>query len=209
MVKNLIISPHIDDELLGCGGILDESCHVLYGGNDESDIRDEWVMKRPSSSLRMEELYKVQEYLGFNFTILPNKVNKYKIQNLISSFEKTINEIKPQKIYVPGVSYNQDHKVVYDAAMIALRPHDLNYFIKKVLLYEQPQIYLWNNTSYPFKPNYFIPIDIDKKINAYKLMSSQVRKYRSPETLVSMAKIRGKQSRHKYAEAFEILRWIE
>ena len=124
-------------------------------------------------------------------------------------FEKVINEYKPDQIFLPNPSYNQDHKTVYDAAMVALRPHDLNYFVKKVLIYEQPQVYLWNNTSREFKPNYYVPIDINKKIKAYKLMASQVRTFRSPEMLKSMALLRGAQGNLKYAEGFEIVRWVE
>ena len=116
--------------------------------------------------------------------------------------------VKPDLVFIPTPSYNQDHKTVYDASMVALRPHDLNFFVKKVLLYEQPQVYLWNNTSREFKPNHFIPIDIDKKIKAYKLMESQVRTFRSPEMLKSMAILRGGQSNTEYAEGFETLRWI-
>ena len=32
MARKLILSPHIDDEVLGCGGILDEDTFVLYCG---------------------------------------------------------------------------------------------------------------------------------------------------------------------------------
>ena len=43
MMKKLIISPHIDDEVLGCGGILDEDTFVLYCGMDEAHIKHDWV----------------------------------------------------------------------------------------------------------------------------------------------------------------------
>ena len=157
----------------------------------------------------MSELNKVQSLLKFKYEILFNKVNYYVEQDLIGSFEKAINNFKPDQIYVPNPSYNQDHKTVYDATMVALRPHDLNHFVNKVLIYEQPQVYLWNNTSREFKPNYFVPIDINKKIKAYKLMASQVRTFRSPEMLKAMALLRGGQGNCKYAEGFEIIRWID
>lgn len=208
-IKKLVISPHIDDELLGCGGILDESCFVLYCGFDESHITSEWVRQRPNVNDRLSELNKVKDFLGFEYEILYNKVNYYTIQDLIGSFEKTINDLKPEYLYIPNPSYNQDHQTVYDAAMVALRPHDLNHFVKKVLVYEQPQVYLWNNTSRPFNANYFVPIDIDRKIKAYELMASQVRSFRDQQTLRSNAYIRGKQSNNEFAEAFEILRWVE
>ena len=207
-MKKLIISPHIDDELLGCGGILNKDSFVLYCGFDETHIKSDWVRERPKTNERLAELNKVQDYLGFEYDILYNKVNFYVVQDLIGSFEKVINEMKPDEIYIPNPSYNQDHKTVFDAAMIALRPHDLNYFVKKVLIYEQPQVYLWNNTFRPFNANYFVPIDIDRKIKAYELMASQVRPFRDSKTLRSNSYIRGKQSNTEYAEAFEIIRWI-
>ena len=40
-------------------------------------------------------------------------------------------------------------------------------------------------------------------------MKTQVRDFRSPEILKSMAKLRGSQSNCDYAEAFQILRWID
>ena len=30
--KKLVLSPHIDDDVLGCGGILDEDTFVVYCG---------------------------------------------------------------------------------------------------------------------------------------------------------------------------------
>ena len=72
-------------------------------------------------------------------------------------------------------------------------------------------MFLWdhaNSIESTLKPNYFVPIDIDRKIDAYRLMSSQVRSFRSPEILRSMAFLRGKQSNNEYAEAFQIIRWV-
>jgi hypothetical protein len=60
-----------------------------------------------------------------------------------------------------------------------------------------------------FKPNYFVSIDIEKKIKVYTLMKSQVRSFRSPDHLKAIAKLRGGQSNYEYAESFQILRWVE
>ena len=207
-MKKLIISPHIDDEVLGCGGILDEDTFVLYCGMDEAHIKHDWVRNRPSVENRLDELKSVVEVTKHSYDILHNKVNHYVIQDLIGSVEKSINDLKPLEIYIPHPSYNQDHKSVYNATMISLRPHDTNYFVPKVFLYEQPQVYFWNTTDRDFNANYFVEIDIDKKIKVYETMKSQVRSFRSFEHLRSNAKIRGGQSNCEYAEAFEIIRWV-
>ena len=204
MYKKLIIAPHADDDVLGCGGILDETCHIIYCGLDESGIPD-----RPSKNSRMEEIHAVQEITNHTFDILDNLVNRYSEYELIAQIEKIINSDKPDEVYVCHPSYNQDHRAVYDATMVALRPHDKNHFVKRVLLYEQPQVYFWNTTGREFNAHYFVKIDIEKKIKVYETMKSQVRSFRSPEHLKANAKLRGGQSNCEYAEAFEIIRWTE
>ena len=207
IAKKIVIAPHIDDDVLGCGGIIDSNTLVLYCGMDESHLQE-----RPSSRERIKEAENVSEFLGNKFKVLSNKVNHYSLQNLLSSFEEVIRETRPEEIYIPHPSYNQDHRVVYDAVLTALRPHDINFFVKKVFIYEQPHVFLWDyndNMHSTIKPNYFVPIDIDRKISAYNLMPSQVRSFRSPEILRSMAFLRGKQSNNQYAEAFQIIRWVE
>ena len=201
-MKKLIISPHIDDEVLGCGGILDSDTFILHCGvEDRSYV---------SAEKRIEEIEDVRKIAGFKMELLKNTVNNYEIIDLIPEFEKTINEVRPEMAFIPYPSYNQDHQAVYKAALVALRQHDINFFVKKVLVYEQPQDVFWDfNNGDSFKPNYFVPIDIEKKLKLYSLLKSQVRSFRSPEHVKAMAIIRGGQSNFKYAEAFKILRWID
>lgn len=205
--KKLVIAPHIDDDVLGCGGIIDSNTFVLYCGMDESHL-----LNRPKSSDRLQEAKNVSKFLGNKFKILKNKVNHYTLQNLLSSFEEAIRDIRPDEIYIPHPSYNQDHRVVYEAVLTALRPHDINFFVKKVLIYEQPHVFFWDytdNINSSLKPNCFVSIDIDRKLHAYNLMPSQIRSFRSPESLRSLALLRGNQSNNQYAEAFQIIRWVK
>jgi LmbE family N-acetylglucosaminyl deacetylase len=207
-MKRLIIAPHIDDEILGCFSSIDSNTFILYCGMDESKIKFDWVKQRPDSNTRLKELHDVQQELLFSYEILNNEVNNYVIQNLIPEFERVINEVRPDELYIPVPSYNQDHRVVYEAALTALRPHDINFFVKRVLVYEQIQD-LWNHNYHSFNPTFFRRLDIDKKIQIYNLMQSQVRAFRNDNMLQTLAELRGIQANIKYAEAFEILRWIE
>ena len=209
MVKKLVISPHIDDEVLGCGGILDKDTFVLYCGVENRYVNGDMSI---SVVTRINELKKVSKFLNFDFKLLDNKVNNFQLKDLIGEFEEVISRLKPQQIYIPYPSYNQDHRIVYEASLIATRPHDINFFVKKVLVYEQPHVFFWDKThniNSGLVPNYFIPIDINKKIKAYELMKTQVRSFRSSENLKSMANLRGTQSNNEYAEAFQILRWVD
>ena len=42
----------------------------------------------------------------------------------IAYIESAINTFRPDIVFIPNPSYNQDHQAVYDASIIALRPHD-------------------------------------------------------------------------------------
>jgi len=206
MAEFLVIAPHVDDEVLGCGGILDRRFHVHYCGVEEFRIVDRETRLREASSCA--------ELLGFSFTVGENTVNEYRVSDLISPFEDLINLHRPAAVFLPYPSYNQDHRAVLDAALTALRPHDRNYFVPDVLLYEEIQVTGWpvrddllrNST---FQPNFFVPIDIARKIAAYRLHASQVRAMRSPELLTALARWRGFQSAQDCAEGFQIVRMCD
>ena len=205
-IKNLVISPHVDDEVLGCGGILDSSCFVYFCGMDESKIRKD---KDPTPvEKRIDELNKVAGYLGFKFECNESsKVNHYTEQEFVGIFEDLINGLKPEMVFLPHPGYNQDHRTIFNAAFIALRPHDINFFVKKVLVYEAAHDVIWNPKE--MRLNYFFPIDIERKLKAYELHKSQVRGMRSPQLLKDIAAVHGAKANCKYAEAYEILRWCE
>jgi LmbE family N-acetylglucosaminyl deacetylase len=203
----LVVAPHIDDEVLGCGGVLDDRFHVHYCGVEEFRI--------VSREARLAEAKACAEFLGFSYSVdVENPVNAYSVSRLIGPFEELLRGRRPKTVFLPYPSYNQDHRAVVDAMLTALRPHDVNPFVRNVLLYEEIQV-----TSWPCRedllrgtaaqPNCFAPIDIERKIAAYRLHASQVRAMRSPELLVALAKWRGFQGGYEYAEAFQAVRLSE
>ena len=205
-IKKLIIAPHVDDEVLGCGGILDSSSMVYFCGIDESKLRND---KDPTSvNERIEELKKVADFLGFEFEYnADSKVNHYTEQEFINLFEDLVNRFKPEMVFLPHPGYNQDHRTIFHAAFIALRPHDRNFFVKKVLVYEAAHDVIWNPKE--MQLNYFVSIDIERKVKSYEIYKSQVRGMRSPQLLREIAAVRGAASNCKHAEAFQVLRWCE
>jgi len=205
--EKLVVSPHADDEVLGCGGILDKKTYVFYCGINENNVFEKTKHRIPMGE-REKEISNVANFFGFSYEInKKNLVNNYNLIKLISQTEKLINKIKPEMIFIPFPSYNQDHKTVYQASRVALRPHDNNWRVKKILTYEQPHSIIWEEKQ--FSPQYFVPIDIERKITGYLLHDSQVRKFRSPEILKAMAKIRGGSINVECAEAYMVERWID
>ena len=196
---NVVIAPHADDEVLGCGGILDSNFHVYYCGIDEFHVI--------SMEDRLKEIEEVAGFLNFSYEVADHQtVNRYDGRVFIDIFQDLINLRKPEKIFIPYTSYNQDHQEIYHAAMIALRPHDKNFFVKKVLVYEGLDCF-WMNPKY--EVNHFVPIDIEAKITAYQLHQSQVREHRSLEAIRALAVLRGAMIGAPHAEAFIVKRWVE
>ncbi len=202
-MNKLVISAHADDEVLGCSSVLDEDTIVSIISVNEGKLEG-----RPHRDVRLDEACKVSDYLGHqSFIGAYLYVNEYTVKSVLNTVELDINRFKPEEIYIPSpVSYNQDHKVVYEACLIALRPHDKNWFVPKVLIYEQPHTFLWSDEQ--FQPRYFRELDLSKKLNAYHLYKTQVRSFRSDETITSLAKLRGDQVGYSWAEAFDILREV-
>ena len=196
----LILSPHIDDEVLGCFSFLISGTFVLFGG----------VESRPGnpSSERIEELNASKQALGFDVEILDNTVNAYVANELIAVFESTIQRLRPCTVLFPVPSYNQDHRAFNDAALVATRPHDTLHRVNRVLSFEQPHSQLWPYSTLP-PPAYHRPISIDEKLTAYARYESQVRGHRSPATVAALAAMRGAEIGVPHAEAFHVHRWVD
>lgn len=197
----MVIAPHVDDEVFGCGGILDSSFFVYFCGVEKFRII--------SRQDRIKEIKAVSNFLGYKWTLnLDSTVNRYVMQNFISLLENQINTVKPNTVYIPYPSYNQDHQAIYEAAQVALRPHDINHFVKNIYAYESMD-FLWKN--HPYVINRFVNIGkdgINRKLTAYTLHKSQVRSYRSLEHIKAKACIRGAACNCEYAEGFIVEREV-
>jgi LmbE family N-acetylglucosaminyl deacetylase len=202
----LVISPHGDDEVLGCYSYL-KGADVFIISLNESNVLS---CDRPDFDIRVKEAETAANFCGYNLIHMSNnfKVNEYykELNSLLHAIEETINKYKPDTLLIPAPSYNQDHRSVYEACIIATRPHDKNHFVKKILIYEQPHTFF--HPVELFQPNHFKEVDIRMKLDAYKIYSTQVRSYRSLSIVESLAFLRGKHVGKDFAEAFKIWRWV-
>jgi LmbE family N-acetylglucosaminyl deacetylase len=200
-MHRLIIAPHADDEALGCASFLDCNTAVSVLSLNESEF-----------GLSIEDRKKEFIDLSEEFNFLPlydhdTKVNHLEVSHIVGYIEKLVNMFRPEILFIPHPGYNRDHIVAYEAAIAATRPHDTNFFIKKVLVYEGIHDFIWADKV--FTPNYYKELDIEKKIQAFSFYQSQMRSHRSLESITQLAALRGKQANVPYAEAFQIKRWIE
>jgi N-acetylglucosamine malate deacetylase 1 len=215
----LIVAPHADDEILGCGGTAAKlikngwKCYVaimtnahkgapeLYSKSEIEKIRNE--AKLAHSFLGVEETY----FFDFPAPCLDCYPN-YKIA---SSLSKILKDIKPSLVFAPfSGDAHLDHYYIYRATLTATRPFQAP-FVSALFLYETLSETEWSgfNPSESFTPNCFSNITdfIETKVKAMKFYDSQVKSETTyhPRTLrgiKTLANYRGQSSGSQFAEAF-------
>lgn len=220
----LVIAPHPDDEVLGCGGMIKRikdnqgKVYVLFMtvGNTQD------FSKKGSSTFRQRilEIEKAAKFLKYDdYSIaFPGdsfhlKMDKIPQLELISAIERgpfSISSLNPTIIVTPQPSdYNQDHRAVAQAVISATRPvpQELKSQVPLILGYEFSPTALWSVSPLNI-PNFFVSLseaDLAAKVKAMELYSSQIRNgshTRSSRTIKSLAYLRGSQCGLVAAEAF-------
>jgi LmbE family N-acetylglucosaminyl deacetylase len=112
-VKRLIVAPHADDEVLGCGGLL-----AKYPG--ECDVV---IMSRPSP-VRLREHEDSRDVLGYETTHLiglpDGSLTEY-MAEMVAKLDCVIRTVQPQEMYLPYPDLHQDHIATYEAGMRSAR----------------------------------------------------------------------------------------
>ena len=219
-MRVVVIAPHPDDEVLGCGGTIAK--HVSHGDEVYVVIVTRGIaplFSEESVEQVRDECRKADTYLGVKETIFMDfpaamleEVPRYKFNE---DFTKLIQELKPDIVYLPHRGDMQlDHKMTVDAAMVALRPK-YEHSVKRIYAYETLSETGWDipNVENEFIPSSYNDIDhfLDKKIEAMKIFKSQIAEYpnpRSVESIKALAIYRGTTVGVKAAEAFVVLREI-
>ena len=232
----LIIAAHPDDEVLGMGGTIakhtsqHDTVSIIYmatgitGRRELSEseyeiknipkkIQEDWqqeIGKLRQDANKSARLLKVKNVKFFDFP--DNEMDGIHLLKVVKVIEKEIKSAKPDRIYTNHYGdLNVDHKVVYNATLVACRP--TNFPVKEILSFEVLSSTEWGY-PYNFNPNYFINVEkyVGEKIKAMKLFESEIRKFphpRSPENIEHVVRRWGSVSGFKAAEAFELIRRID
>jgi N-acetylglucosamine malate deacetylase 1 len=221
----LVVAPHADDEVLGCGGLLaklsdrDCSVHILYMAVDGSHHYG--LQYETSYEQRVREIETVTRSLGCTYSIaygnkgLMEKLDTLPKRELVDLFQGTFNEHRPNLVLLPyGVDYDQDHVATFETAFAALRPIAEifgKYLVPHVMTYEMTKIN-WAVEALPRPVAYCdISSHLETKLEAMKRYATQFRPsphIRSLEAISALALIRGKEVGVEYAEAFGVLRTV-
>lgn len=216
----LVIAPHPDDEVLGCGGTmarLSDEGHNVYvcvvTRGTEPLFSDDAVKRTRNEQRHAHSVLGVKgtTYLDFPAAMLEES-HRYELNSALAS---VVTEIGAEIVFVPHFGDMQlDHRLVSDAAMVAVRPRG-DYCTKYVLAYETLSETEWNipHPSLAFIPNCYIDITstINRKLEALASFKSQMAEFpaaRSVKSAESLAYLRGSTVSVFAAEAFYIIRAV-
>ena len=204
--KILVLAPHTDDGEFGCGGsiarFIQEGKEIYYVAfsTAEQSVPDSW----PKDILKTE-VKEATKRLGIpqgNVIIYDFKVRElsYNRQEILEELVKIKKDICPDLVSLPSSNdLHQDHSTVSKEGIRAFKN-------TTILGYEIP----WNNIE--FQAESFIILseeNINTKVNVLDAYNSQKSKsYANEEFIRSLARTRGVQIGSRYAEAFEVIRWV-
>ncbi len=220
----LVLAPHADDEVLGCGGAIRR--HVVSGERVAVAILTNAAVGAPelfsSESIRVvrEEARAAHGVLGVSESIfldLPApRLDQYPTYQLANELSKLIQQVQPHIVYVPfRGDLHRDHGAVFGAAMVAARPMP-GQVVRRVLAYETPSETEWAPPAADtqFSPNHFVNIEqeLTVKLEALGRFRSQLRDFPHPRSLMAveaLARWRGASVGVAAAEAFWLVRSLD
>lgn len=219
--KNIIIiSPHADDEIIGCGGMISRSAEsgdrvtvvvMATGGVKHCHLK---VMS--PTEKRVAEFQESARRLGVAKTVVlfPDKDMKLDIipsVEIVSALDSVLNEHEYDECYIPEPSHNKDHRVTYESALASLRPGARKQ-PQMVATYESASSSWWNKSVSGGDFYCNITGFLEKKLFALEAYQSQLQCYPHPvssDALERLAAYRGMECGSEYAERFHIIRMIK
>ncbi|GAH49951.1 unnamed protein product [marine sediment metagenome] len=213
----LVIAPHPDDEVLGCGGTIRKYVKL---GNDvyvcvvteayTPDWSKDYINNRRKEIEKCKQILGVKKYFFLNFPTV--KIDTFPQKDLNAKISLVINEVNPDMLFIPHKGdLNMDHRLIFEASLVASRP--INHKIKRILSYETVSETEWGQAIEPFIPNVYVDISetINLKKDAMKAYKSELKQYphpRSLEIIEALAKKRGSEVGLNFAESFVMIREI-
>jgi len=199
----LILSPHYDDGLLGCGGTIAKLA-------DFEDLSIKYLVFAPRSpeyehKILHSELLKAIRLIGLdevNITYLDFKTREFprNRQRILDEIYHLKEKKDFKMIFTPSrFDVHQDHQTVTNELLRVYKRLPTSIFGYELLL-----------NTYSFDTSVFCSFEekyLDAKLKAFDCFKTQMtRPQFSRQLFESTAKVRGAQTGADYAEAFEAIR---
>ncbi len=202
----LVLAPHTDDGELGCGGtiakMLEAGANVYYAAFSTAEQSLPEGMPKDTLKVEVKNATGVLGIKEENLIIFDYEVRKlnYVRQEILENLIQIRKKVDFHMVFLPSLNdIHQDHRTIGEEGLRAFKN-------TTILGYEL----IWNNLT--FNTTSFVTLEkhhIEQKVKALQEYKSQTgRSYMSEEFIFSLAIARGVQIGVKYAESFEVLRFI-
>lgn len=216
----LVIAPHPDDEILGCGGTMarlaseGHEVHVAVATQGHPPAFSEESVEQVRRE--MKAAHEIVGVTKAHLLDLPAAaLDRVPAMELNARLGQLIGAIEPDTIFLPFVGdIHTDHQLIFLASMVAARPrHDQA--PSRIYCYETLSETNWYAPPITpaFVPNLFVDISdtLEAKLDAFAAFASQVRAFpeeRSIEAIEALARVRGATVHLRAAEGFVLVREI-
>lgn len=202
--SRLVLAPHADDEVMGCGGLLakyPDSVVVVVAAPDGT---------------RMREFLDAKRVLGYGEHVvvgLRDGAVGADMAELVGLFDGLLRRFRPATVLVPFPSMHQDHVAVYEAGVRACRlsMSSAHWFPPEVLAYD---VAAYDLSLYPsdLRWNVFESLteeQVTRKVAALRAYQSEMVSGAHPVNGVrELAHAVGAARSVPFAEQFALLRAV-
>jgi LmbE family N-acetylglucosaminyl deacetylase len=218
-MKILVIAPHPDDEVLGCGGTM---ARLASEGHEitVAVMTRGWAPLFPESQVEQvrAEARAANQRLGVasvEFVDLPvTRLHALPEHELNAAVNALVVAERPEWVFLPHPGdRHEDHRQLFDAALVALRPVRGRAHVRRIWCYETVSETHWATAQIEpnFEPHTWVDISghLETKLAAMALYVSQVQPSpgaRSLEAVEALAVWRGSVVSLRAAECFVVVR---
>ena len=150
----LVLAAHPDDESIGMGGTIKKlskknNIHlcVLTEGVSAQYNDKKMILERKNECKKSGKILGIKSYTFVDFPDM--KLDSIHHLEINKELEKIISKFKPKIVYSPpSHDLNNDHRLVFDSALVAARPFSSS--VKQLLSYECP-----GPVKQPFRPTVY------------------------------------------------------
>jgi len=218
-MKILVMATHPDDETLGMGGTIarfaSEGHHVtvtIVTRGWEPLFPESFIEKGRNEAREANEILGVKSLLFMDLPV--TRLNQLPRHEINGKFNELMELEKPEMVFLPFAGDRHiDHREVFEACLVSIRPSPNCKQLKKILCYETVSETHWASPYIEpnFEPNLWVDITdyLETKLKAAKKYQTQLQAEpysRSVDALTSLAKWRGSIVGMHAAECFYVVR---